>query len=393
MKILWLTWKDRANPTAGGAEIVAEELGKRLAADGHELVFLTAKFKGSKEREFFELPPLPPRRISALEAASDLHVEAKKEKSGYWVIRVGGRISVYWQAFKYFQKHLSNWPDLVIEEINTFPFFSNFYTKKRRILFFHMLCREIWFHEMFFPASFIGFVVEPIYLRLLGHPSVITVSESSRKDLKKYGFKESSTNIISEGIEMDPVEDPEKLQKSANPTIVSLGSIRSMKRTLEIVQAFEIAKKEIPNLTLKIAGDHSTSYAKRVLAYIHTSPYRASIEVLGKISLEEKIHLLRQAHLILVTSIKEGWGLVVTEAASQGTPAVVYNVDGLRDSVKDKITGIVCLTNSPGDLARSTVNLLHDQKKYDRLRRSSWEWAKEITFDRSYQSFKKVTGV
>lgn len=40
MKILWLTWKDRSHPRSGGAEVVNEEIAKRLARDGHEVVFL-----------------------------------------------------------------------------------------------------------------------------------------------------------------------------------------------------------------------------------------------------------------------------------------------------------------------------------------------------------------
>ena len=39
MRILWLTWKDKKNPLAGGAEVVNEELAKRLADDGHEVFF------------------------------------------------------------------------------------------------------------------------------------------------------------------------------------------------------------------------------------------------------------------------------------------------------------------------------------------------------------------
>lgn len=392
MKILWLTWKDRAHPDTGGAEIVAEELGKRLASEGHELVFLTGSYKDAKHREFIELPAPPPKRISAYEAAQG-PVEEKKEKPGFWIIRVGNRVTVYWRAFRYFKKHLSDWPDIIIEEVNTIPFFSNLYTKKKRVLLFHMLCRQIWWHEIFFPASLIGYLVEPIYLRLLGKPQVITVSESSRQDLAKYGFKPTNTHIISEGIEIDPIQNLEQIEKFDDPTILSLGSIRSMKKTLEIVQAFELAKQQIPHLKLIVAGSHEGNYAKRVLGYIHTSPFRADIDVKGKVSKEEKINLMQRAHIILVSSIKEGWGLIVTEAASQGTPAVVYNVDGLRDSVRSNETGIVVDTNTPTSLSSAVVSLLKDSDLYQKLRRAAWEWSKEITFDRSYQDFKKALGI
>lgn len=47
MRILWLTWRDRRHPRAGGAEVVNEELSKRLAKDGHKVVFLIAGYDGT----------------------------------------------------------------------------------------------------------------------------------------------------------------------------------------------------------------------------------------------------------------------------------------------------------------------------------------------------------
>ena len=49
---------------------------------------------------------------------------------------------------------------------------------------------------------------------------------------------------------------------------------------------------------------------------------------------------MAEAHVLLMTSVREGWGLVVTEANACGTPAVVYNVPGLRDSVRNEETGL-----------------------------------------------------
>ena len=46
MNILWLTWKDRKHPLAGGAEVVNEELAKHLARDGHEVKFIVAGLRG-----------------------------------------------------------------------------------------------------------------------------------------------------------------------------------------------------------------------------------------------------------------------------------------------------------------------------------------------------------
>jgi len=91
--------------------------------------------------------------------------------------------------------------------------------------------------------------------------------------------------------------------------------------------------------------------------------------------------------VLAVTSVKEGWGLVVTEANSQGTPAVVYNVDGLRDSVRHNHTGIICRKNNPDELARQINRLLTNTSKYQQIRRRAWQWSRLINFRQSYQDF------
>ncbi|HBU07230.1 MAG TPA: hypothetical protein DEB09_04060 [Candidatus Magasanikbacteria bacterium] len=361
MNLLWLTWKDKKNPLAGGAEVVNEELAKRLVADGHQVIFLVGGFAKGMPEEII---------------------------NGYKVVRLGNRWSVYWQVYKYYKKNFIGWADLVIDEINTIPFFAKYYIKEKNILFVHQLCRKIWFYQIFFPLNVLGYILEPFYLWLLRDRKVITVSQSTKNDLLKYGFKKENVNIISEGIEIESVGDL-KATKYPNPTILSLGAIRAMKRTDNIIKAFEMAKEKIKDLELVVAGTSEGEYGKKILKMIEYSKFKDSIKYLGKVSNEEKLEKLQKAHLFVSTSIKEGWGLVVTEANSQGTPAIVYNVDGLRDAVKNHETGIICERNTPENLAKNIVELLEDKIEYEKLRMSAWEWSKEINFENSYQDFVK----
>ena len=366
MKLLWLTWKDKKNPLAGGAEIVNEELAEKLVKNGHQVIFLVAGFEGCKKEEII---------------------------NGYKVIRLGNRWTVYWQVYKYYKKKLIAWADLVIDENNTIPFFTKFYVKEKKILFVHQLCRKIWFYQIFFPLNLLGYILEPIYLYLIHNEKVITISQSTKNDLLKYGFKEKNINIISEGIEIESLSD-EALMKSDIKynvsTILSIGSIRSMKRTCHIIKAFEIVKNEILDLQLVIAGSAEGKYGKKVLKIIKNSKYKHFINYLGKISKKEKIELMQKSHLICVTGVKEGWGLVVTEANSQGTPAIVYNVDGLRDSVRNNQTGVICQQNNISNLAENMISLLNNKEKYTLLRKNAWEWSKEINFEKSYINFISI---
>lgn len=84
------------HPQAGGAEFINEEIVKRLAADGHEVTLLVGGFKDCLGEEV---------------------------RDGYKIIRLGNRFSLYWLAFRYYRKYLTGWSDLVIDEMNTIPFF------------------------------------------------------------------------------------------------------------------------------------------------------------------------------------------------------------------------------------------------------------------------------
>jgi glycosyltransferase involved in cell wall biosynthesis len=358
MKILWLTWKDMDHPHAGGAEVVNEELAKRLVVDGHEVQFVVGGFKGGAP---------------------------KVHRHGFTIVRLGNRYSVYWRALKYYKEHLQDWPELVIDEVNTVPFFAKFYVAQRNMLFVHQLARKIWFYEMWFPFSLIGYLIEPIYLWFLRDREVITVSQSTKKDLIRFGFKSEKIHIISEGIQISPLATLAGIEKYDNPTLLSLGDIRPMKRTHVVINAFELAKNDIPELQLIVAGDTDSRYGRKILKMVKRSKFKDSIQVLGSVSGEKKLELLQKSFALIVTSVKEGWGLVVTEANSQGTPAIVYNSDGLRDSVRHRQTGLVCRHNIPEELAANILNLYTIPVYYENVCSSAWEWSKEINFDNSYQ--------
>lgn len=367
MKILWLTWKDYTHPQAGGAEIVLRELSKRLVAEGHEVAFLTVRHKGS---------------------------EAETVLDGITVMRVGSSRYVHpFQALAYYLRHLRKRYDVVIEVVNTAPYFAALLKgSPRMFIFYHQLAREIWFHELKKPLSNLGYhIIEPLATRLLSRAKakLITVSQSTLKDLERFGFSTDNAHIISEGIEIEPLPTLSGVRKFSQPTMLSLGAMRAMKRTIDQIKAFEKAKAHIPKLKLIVAGQTDGLYAEGVLGHIKTSQFSRDITVEGHVSRARKEELMRRSHIVTLTSVKEGWGLVVTEANSQGTPAVVYDVDGLRDSVRHNETGMVCATN-PEALAKGIVELLSDPDRYERIRRAGWEWSKSITFDKSYSDFKEA---
>jgi glycosyltransferase involved in cell wall biosynthesis len=360
MKVLWFTWKNRRHPLAGGAELVNEELAKRLAAAGHEVRFVVAGFQGATREE---------------------------RRDGFSILRLGHRWSLYLLAWREYGNSLKGWADVVVDEMNTIPFFCKLFVEEPNILFVHQLCRKVWWYEMPFPLSAIGYFLEPLYLRFLNDRQVATVSESTKQDLLRYGFRAERISILPQGIATEPLQDLSEVRKDVPPTMLCLGSLRAMKRTLQAIRTFEIAKAEVPDLLLVVAGDAVGRYGRKVLDAIARSPQKDAIRYEGRVDGAAKIALLRAARVLCVPSVKEGWGLVVTEAAAQGTPAVVYDVDGLRDSVRNGETGIIAKDGDLAALAEGIVRLFKDDVLYERVRQAAWIQASTRSFDRTAEVF------
>lgn len=364
MNIVWLSWKDRSHPEAGGAETISGEIMDRLVRDGHKVKHLTARYSNSLKNE---ITPL-----------------------GIEIHRAGSRYSVYTATRKqYKEQRLDSWAEIVIDEMNTIPFAAAFYSRApKKALFAYQLAREVWFYQMIFPLSVIGYVFEPLMLRTVSkrYPITITESDSSARDLKRHGFK--NVSVIHVGVALSPLKLAP--QKKLNGLILSLGAIRPMKRTLHAVKAFEMARDTQPSLRMVIAGDASGIYAQKLRTYVGKSRHTEAIEILGRVTNHKRLELMRAADAILVTSIKEGWGLIVTEANTQGTPAIVYDVDGLRDSVINDKTGLTCTPATPAKMAERILELENNDENYDAICHNAWQWSQEFTFERSYRDFLSV---
>lgn len=357
MKILIFNWRDIKNPEAGGAEVFTHEIAKRLVKKGNEVILFASAFSGCKKEEILD---------------------------GVNINRGGGKYSVYREAKEYYKKHFKENFDIVIDEINTRPFFSPKFVNNgvKVVALIHQLAREFWFYETGFPVNYVGYYfLENRWLKNYKNIPTITVSESTKKDLLDLGFKKVA--IVSEGINFKPLESiPEKENV---PTLIFVGRLKKAKLPDHAIKAFKIFKEKFPDAKLWMVGN---GYYREELEKISCP----GIEFFGSVTKEKKLDLMSRAHAILVPAVREGWGLVVTEANAMGTPAIGYNVHGLRDSIRDTETGLLCNPN-PEAMGERAVELLEDEGLRKRLSRSALNWAREFDWDRSADEFLRVLGV
>jgi len=355
---LILNWRCPRNPRAGGAEALTFEIARRLINAGNSVEWFAASFPGAAAEEMLD---------------------------GVRIVRSGRQWTVHWHAFKRYRGRLRGRFDLVIDEVNTMPFFTPIWAGIPTVMLIFQLAREVWWYESPPLINALGYAVEPIYLRAYRRTPVITISNSTREDLRKLGFSGPIT-IIPIGVDAIHRNQP---AKASNPTFLYVGRLAPSKRIGHMVVALAQFRHETGTGQLWLVGGGSAKYQQSLLNLARKMKVDQSVTFFGRVSESDKHRLMAEAHALLMTSVREGWGLVVTEANACGTPAIVYDVPGLRDSVRNESTGLVVAAR-PDSLCQAMVRVTTDRQLYDRLVVESQRWSETLSFDGAAQAVKSV---
>jgi glycosyltransferase involved in cell wall biosynthesis len=156
----------------------------------------------------------------------------------------------------------------------------------------------------------------------------------------------------------------------------------------DIIRAFARFCTSVESAELALLGDGPKEYVQRLRSLGTSLGVSEKIRFLGRVSSTEKHHEMARAHMLLLASVREGWGLVVTEANALGTPAVAYDVPGLRDSIRHDQTGLLTQA-SPDALADAMTRLWVDRSLYKRLSARAVAWSSTFSFDNMAAAFQK----
>lgn len=357
MRILWLNWRDIKNPQAGGAEVMTHETAKRLVKNGHQVTIFTAKFPGARSKETID---------------------------GIKILRRGNRLTCRYWAYRIYSKDFKQNIDLVVDEINTIPFFTNFYVKEKKIALIHQLAKEYWWSETFFPLNLFGYLLEPLYLKPYKNIVTIAASYSTKKDLEGLGFKK--VFVFHQGLSVKPLS---KAPPNKTKDILFIGRLIKPKGPQDAIYAFSKINEIFPDSRLTIVGKGRKNFTSFLKHEVRTLGLSKHIKFEGFVSQKRKEQLLKKATLILLPSQREGWNLVPIEANAFGAIPIGYSVAGLKDSIRQGQTGILTAKN-PGALAKASIALLKNRKKQNSLVKKGLVWANNFSWKKTYDSFSKI---
>ncbi|MCX5388916.1 glycosyltransferase family 4 protein [Streptomyces sp. NBC_00094] len=361
--LAFLNWRDPAHPDAGGAEAYCWEIARRFAAAGAHVTLVSSRYPGSRALEY---------------------------RDGIRIVRGGGTFGVYAAAAAHLLRNRHAY-DAVIDFQNGIPFFSPLFTPRwtADICVIHHVHQHQFDTRFHWPMNAVGRVLEKQVSRRVyrGRP-VVVVSPSTREGARReLGFG-NPLHIVPNGRPGAAASAPAG-RRSDGPAVTVVSRLVPQKRVDLILRAVPALLRRRPELRVDICGDGPEAEALRKLAA--GLGIASAVVFHGHVTEERKQELFHHAWLTVVPSVAEGWGLAVIEANTVGTPALAFDVPGLRDAIRPGVNG--WLLDPDAELADGIAGALDELSAPEARRLAAARcraWAAAFSWDHSAERLAQV---
>jgi glycosyltransferase involved in cell wall biosynthesis len=344
--------------TVGGAERWYRNLGERLAADGHSVSYLTLRQwpRGAD-------PGVPGVDVRAVGPRMSLYSGPGRRRVLPPLVFGAG---VFWHLLRHGARY-----DVI--HTASFPYFSLLAAalvrrrgRQRLVVDWHEVwTRDYWNEYLGRFGGGIGWLVQALCARVPQHAFCFSRLHAAR--LRAEGLRGEITILAGE------YDGPLELhaEYSAEPLVVFAGRHIPEKRVPAIVPAIARARADLPELRALILGNGPDR--PKVVELIEELGLDGAVEAPGFVASERVDELLGRALCMLLPSRREGYGLVVIEAAARGTPSVVVaGADNAAvELIEDGVNGVIAPSASPEDL---TAAIMRVHRAGSSLRRSTAAW-------------------
>jgi glycosyltransferase involved in cell wall biosynthesis len=344
--------------TVGGAERWYRYLAERLAADGHEVTYLTLRQwdRGAD-------PGVPGVNVLAVGPRMQLYAAPGRRRVLPPLVFGAG---VLWHLALHGRRY-----DVV--HTCSFPYFSLLAAalvrqlRRYRVVvdWFEVWSRSYWREYLGRLGGDAGWLVQRLCARVPQRAFCFSRLYAARlRDEGMTGEITLLAGAYTGPVDVRPVHD-------AEPLVLFAGRHIPEKRVPAIVPAIASARASLPQLHATILGDGPER--PEVLRLVHELDVEGAVDVPGFVDAGSVDELMGRALCVLLPSRREGYGLVVIEAAAHGTPSVVVagQDNAAVELVDEGVNGYVAPSASPEDLAEA---ILRVQAAGPALRRSTAEW-------------------
>jgi len=373
-------FSDTFFPSTNGVVSVVHQSAQTLASLGHQVIIVTVSTHTNKELkkitqgkfEIIRLPSLP-----------------------FWGYR-GERftlpLGVAWLKLKRFKPEIIHshtpfavgWEAVICAKALKIPLVGTHHT------FFDHYLRHIKLDYVWAKKLFSWKYVIAYYncCDLILSPSQSLAQQLSANGLKKpieVIFNPTDTDFFQSPVESDKKRELKNRAGIKGKSIVYMGRVSYEKSIDQVIQAFALAQKQVPDLVLMILGDGPEKNNLKILA--KELGLKDKIIFSGKyVHNQALIDLLCANDLFVTASKSENMPVSLLEAMACGLPVIAANANGNPEIVKDNLNGLLVAPDNPEQLALKIVGLI---KNHEQIKNFSLA-ARKFTLQYSMINFTKT---
>lgn len=359
-------------PTFGGSGIVATELGKALAAEGHEVHFITynqpVRLGGLRKNIYYHevnvsdypLFEYPPYELVLTSKMVDV---AKYEKLD--LLHVHYAIPHASAAFM--AKQILQREGIILPVVTTLHGTD-----------ITLLGKD---------ASF-----EPVISFAINESDAVTaVSTSLKNDTYKLFGVNKDISVIPNFICMEDMQfgDHSELRKIHAPNgekiLSHISNFRPVKRVEDIILLFAQVVKEIPSKLLLVGDGPDRTRIEKMCRDMKLCD---DVILLGKI--KNPAEVLSITDLFILPSETESFGLAALEAMAMGIPVISTNSGGLPEVNRHGVTGMMSEVGDVEDMVKNTLYLLSDEKKLKKFGENAFLRSQEFSIDKILPMYESL---
>lgn len=302
-----MSHRDLKHPRSGGAERAIYEIGRRLVEKGHAVKWYSVKPPSLTKEDIID---------------------------GITIRRIQGNIPLHLSVPFLLRKCQIH--DIVVDDLgHGVPWGSESFFRNGVVFFRHLHSRSLP-GQVSLPVRVAVSGLEALYPLIYRKWPFITESDSSVSDLLNLGIQRSRIRKILPGLNKDNFISAEK---EPDPAMVYFGGMRDYKRPWECLYVFSGIRKLYPRTRLYVVGGGPS--LNRVRDVADNLGLRDSVTFFGRLSYKDLMSLVSRSWVNIHSSVTEGFGLSILEAAACGVPTVAYSVPGVRDVIIQGSNGIL----------------------------------------------------
>ena len=214
---------------------------------------------------------------------------------------------------------------------------------------------------------------------------IITISKSTKTELNQdYGYPKSRITVAYPGVDHNfkPGKKPNN-----QFTLLFLGGLKQRKNPQFLLKL--LAKLNNRKIKLVFAGTGPLLTELKKLT--ESLQLENQVQFTGFVREQDKVNIYQSADILLLPSLKEGFGMTITEAAACGIPSIGADHYSISEIIKDGKTGYLAKPNDLKDWSNKLIQLIKEPKLRLQMGKEARKHAlKHFTWDKNINKHLKI---